>query len=152
MANTRMDRGETVTPAASRSADDRSVGSLMKELTDETRRLFRQEVELARAETTEKVARMTEGARTAAIGSAIALAGLFILMTAINRGVTSLFSQVMSVEVAIWLAPLVLAAVLVVIGYSMIKGGTSKIRQTSLAPHKTAQSLKEDKEWLKDRM
>jgi hypothetical protein len=53
-----------------------------------------------------------------------------------------------SLEVAVWLAPLVLTVFLAVIGWSMINGGVQRIKKESLTPHKTIDTLKEDKRFV----
>ena len=43
-------------------------------------------------------------------------------------------------------------AVLAGIGYSMIKKAMTTLKQESLTPQKTTQSLQENKEWLKQKI
>src|SRR5512138_1145241 len=87
--------------------DDRTLGDLLKELTGEIRDLFRKEVELARTETAEKASRMGSNAAAVLMGGAVVLVGGFVLMEAIVRGLTALLAQWMPLDVAVWLAPLI---------------------------------------------
>ncbi len=128
-----------------------SVGDLLKELTDESRTLVRQEVELVKVEMSEKIDHLTSQATSMAVGGAIAFAGLIVLLFAISEGMTALFAQFMSAELAIWLGPLVLAIVLAVIGYSMINSAKEKMRETSLRPEKAAYEARETKNWAKEK-
>ena len=57
----------------------------------------------------------------------------------------------MSLWVAMWLAPLVVGVALAGIGYAMIRSALDTHRQ-SLVPRKTAESLQENKEWLKSKI
>ena len=129
--------------------EERSIGQLLKDLRDDTTTLLRQEVELAKAEMTEKASRAGRNLGAVAVGGAVAFLGAIALLGFLVAGLTSLFSQFMSPGVAVWLAPLIVGAVLALIGYSMIKKALETLKQESVAPTKTTQSLQENKEWLK---
>ena len=132
--------------------EERSIGQLLKDLRDDTTTLLRQEVELAKAEMTEKAARAGRNLGSVAIGGAVAFLGAIALLGFAVAGLTSLFSQLMSPGVAVWLAPLIVGAVLALVGYSMIKKSLETLKRESIAPTKTTQSLQENKEWLKARI
>jgi len=132
--------------------DERSLGQLLKELSSETTMLLRQEVDLAKAEMSEKVSRVGTNTAAVGVGGAVALLGAMALVAALILGLISLFDNFMSPEVAVWVAPLLVGAVLAAIGYSMIKKAMATLRQESLTPKKTTQSLQENKEWLKEKI
>jgi uncharacterized membrane protein YqjE len=132
--------------------DERSLGQLLKELSSETTTLLRQEVDLAKAEMSEKVSRVGTNTAAVGVGGAVALLGAMALVAALILGLISLFDNFMSPEVAVWVAPLLVGAVLALIGYSMIKKAMATLRQESLTPKKTTQSLQENKEWLKEKI
>jgi len=132
--------------------EERSIGQLLKELRDETTTLLRQEVELAKAEMTEKASRTGKNLGSLAVGGGVAFLGALALLAAVIYGLTSLFNQFMSVGVAIWLAPLIVGVALAAIGYSMLQKALHALKQESLTPQRTTQTLQENKEWLKARM
>ena len=128
--------------------EDRSLGRLFRDLSIETMTLLRQEIDLAKTEVSEKVAHVGALGRAVAIGAGVAFGGALALLAALVLGVTSLLSKAMSPWVAMWLGPLVVGIVLAGIGYAMIRSALDTHRQ-SLVPRKTAESLQENKEWLK---
>jgi len=131
--------------------EDRSLGRLFRDLSIETMTLLRQEIDLAKTEVSEKVAHVGALGRAVAIGAGLAFAGALALLAAVVLGVTSLLSKAMSPWVAMWLGPLVVGIVLAGIGYAMIRSALDTHRQ-SLVPRKTAESLQENKEWLKSKI
>lgn len=132
--------------------EERSIGQLLKELRDETTTLLRQEVDLAKAEMSEKASRTGKNLGSLAVGGGVAFLGALALLAAVIYGLTSIFNQFMSVGVAIWLAPLLVGLVLAAIGYSLLKKALAALKQESLTPQRTTQTLQENKEWLKARM
>ncbi len=129
--------------------DDRSLGDLLKELTGEIRDLFRKEVELARTETAEKASRLGSNAAAVLMGGAVVLVGGFVLMEAIVRGLTALLAQVMPLDIAVWLAPLIVGGVLAAVGYGLFRKALVRLRAESLTPEKTKETLQETAEWVK---
>ena len=132
--------------------EERSIGQLLKELRDETTTLLRQEVDLAKTEISEKASRVGTNLGSLAMGGGVAFLGALALLAAVVYGLTSLLNQFMSVGVAIWLAPLIVGLVLAAIGYSLVKKALATLKQESLTPTRTTQTLQENKEWLKARM
>jgi xanthine/uracil permease len=132
--------------------EERSIGQLLKELRDETTTLLRQEVDLAKTEMGEKASRVGKNVGSLAVGGGVAFLGALALLAAVIYGLTSILNQFMSVGVAIWLAPLIVGLVLAAIGYSLVQKALATLRQESLTPTRTTQTLQENKEWLKARM
>jgi hypothetical protein len=132
--------------------EERSIGQLLKELRDETTTLLRQEVDLAKTEISEKASRIGSNLGSLALGGSVAFLGALALLAAVVYGLTSILNQFMSVGVAIWLAPLIVGAALAAIGYSLVQKALATLRQESLTPIKTTETLQENKEWLKARM
>src|SRR5215210_1557301 len=132
--------------------EERSIGQLLKELRDETTTLLRQEVDLAKTEMSEKASRVGTNLGSLAVGGGVAFLGALALLAAVIYGLTSLLNQFMSVGVAISLAPWIVGLVLAAIGYSLVKKALATLKQESLTPTRTTQTLQENKEWLKARM
>jgi hypothetical protein len=127
---------------------DKSLAALFSDLTRDVVDLVRQEIALARAEMSTKIGSAQAALTSVAIGAAILLAGLFIILLAVVKGV----EMILPPSVAPWLAPLIVGAVVVVIGYVMLKGGSSKLTAENLMPNKTMDSLKRDKIVAQEKM
>ncbi|KRB83902.1 hypothetical protein ASE07_23455 [Noviherbaspirillum sp. Root189] len=127
---------------------DKSLAALLSDLTRDMVDLVRQEIALARAEMSTKIGSAQAALTSVAIGAAILLAGLFIILLAVVKGV----EMILPPSVAPWLAPLIVGAVVVVIGYVMLKGGSSKLTAENLMPNKTMDSLKRDKIVAQEKM
>lgn len=132
--------------------DDRSIGQLLKELTHESSLLLKQEVDLAKTEMSEKASRVGTNLGHVAVGGAVAFLGAIALLLFAVYGLTSLMDQFLPLGVAVWLAPLIIGAILAGVGYSMIKKSLETLKRESVAPKKTTQSLQENKAWLKEKI
>lgn len=132
--------------------EDRSLGQILRDLRDETSALLRQEVDLAKTEMSEKISRAGENLGSVAVGGAVAFAGALTLLAALTLGLISLMSQLMSRDVAMWLAPLLVGGILAAVGYSLVKKALQALKQEGITPTRTTQSLKENKEWLTSKM
>src|SRR5687768_14391180 len=131
---------------------EQSIGTLLKELTDESRTLLRQEVALAKAEMSEKVSRVGRNVAFLVIGGAVAYAGVIVLLGAASIGLTVALANVMSEAIAAWLGPLIVGVVVALIGYGLIQKAISTLKRERLVPDKTIDSIRENTEWLKDQM
>lgn len=127
---------------------ERSLPTLLSDLSRETIELVRQEIALGRAEISEKVTRAERGLASLAVGAAILLAGVLILLQAVVNGV----AMVLPPEMAPWLAPLLVGIVIALIGYIMVKSGRSNLQPDALVPQRTMDSLRQDKAVAQEKM
>lgn len=132
--------------------DDRSLGQLLRSLTQELSTLMRQEVALAKTEISEKASRTGANVGALAMGGAVAFAGALALLFAVVNGLTTLLVRVVSPEVAVWLAPLLVGVILAFVGASMMKKALNALRQEGLTPQRTTETLQENKEWLQEKI
>lgn len=132
--------------------EERSIGQLLKELTQESSRLLKQEVELAKTEVSEKASRVGAQLGEVAVGGSVALLGAIALLLAVVYGLGAILNNFLSPETASWLAPLIVGGVLAAVGYSMIMKSLATLKRESLTPKKTTQSLQENKEWLRQKV
>ena len=65
----------------------------------------------------EKLGTGKRSAATMAAGGGLLLGGLLFALWALNTGVTAALMQVVDASMAVWLAPLLLAAVLLAVGW-----------------------------------
>jgi hypothetical protein len=132
--------------------DERSIGQLLKELTQESSTLLKQEVNLAKTEMSEKASRVGANLGEVAVGGGVALLGAIALLLAVSNGLTVLLERFLSPGIAVWLAPLIAGGVLAAVGYSLITKALATLKQESLTPERTTQSLQENKEWLRQKI
>lgn len=131
---------------------DHSLSGLIRELRDETTTLLRQEVALAKTEISEKASKFGRNAAYLAVGGLVAYAGfMFILLTIMRLIFSGLIQAGLSEAVASWLAPAIIGLVVAGIGYALVQKAINTFSREPLAPEKTIQSLKEDKQWTQDK-
>jgi hypothetical protein len=138
--------------ATTTAREEKSLGQLLKDLTAETTTLLKQEVELAKTEMGEKASRVGTNLGSVAVGGAVLFAGVLALLFAAVNALTEILAHVVSLTVAAWLSPLLLGIVLGAIGYSLVKKALASLKQESVTPRRTTESLQENKEWLKSKM
>ena len=132
---------------------DHSLAGLIRELRDETTTLVRQEVKLAKAEMSEKTSRLARNALYVALGGLIAYSALVVLLLAVRDLLTvALVNAGVSSDVALWLSPLIVGVVVGLVGWAMIVKGKKALANGGLAPSKTLETLRDDKEWAKQKL
>jgi hypothetical protein len=132
---------------------EQPLPDLIRELRDETATLVGQEIALAKAEISEKGRRLAKDMAYIAAGVALAYAALVLLLLAVRDFLFSgLVEGGVSAGVAIWVSPLIVALVAGVVGWVLVNQGKKKLADEGIAPEKTAQSLRENKTWLKQRI
>jgi membrane protein len=123
---------------------ERPVGDLLKELSEQTSTLVRQELELARLELAQKGKRAGFG--VGMFGGAGVL-GVYAL-GAITAAVILLLATTMTG----WLAALVVAAAYGAVAGGLAITGKAKVQQaTPPLPQQATESVKEDVQWTKAR-
>lgn len=143
---------EARVPSRSAAGDGRSIGSLVKELGSDSTRVLREEIALAKAEMREKVEVYRSSSARMAVGGALLMAASLVVLAAMNRGLTALLAQWMDVEIAVWLAPLILAVVFGLIGWSLIRRAKEEMAAEGLAPKATLETIREEKRWVQEEM
>jgi len=140
-------REEMVTVDGTVPGATASVPDLLRRLSGEGSELVRKEIELAKAEMDEKLDTLKRSAATMAAGGGLLLAGLLFALWTLNTGVTAALVQVVSAAVAVWLAPLLLAAVLLAIGWALISSAKKTMAHETLTPEGSRESLRRDLRW-----
>jgi MFS family permease len=151
MINRTFDR--TATESDIHHGDGRSVTDLIRDLRDESLTLMRQEFALAKTEMSEKASRAGRNLGYLGVGGGIAFASALLLAMALAAGLyVALVAMDVSHETAGWLAPLLVGAILAAIGYSLIQKALTALRQESVIPERTVETLKDDKEWAQEKI
>jgi uncharacterized membrane protein YqjE len=120
---------------------EQSVGDLLKQLSQETSTLVRQEMALARAELKE------QGKRAGVGAGLLGGAGIAALLTL--GALTACIILVLSEWMDAWLAALILTVVWAVIAGVLALQGRTKVQEATPPAEQTVETLKEDVEWAK---
>jgi putative superfamily III holin-X len=121
-----------------------SITHTIGRLIDDVRELFREEVALARAELRQEVSAF--GAAAAAMGAGAA-AGAFALAFLL-LGIAQAFAALVGWPA--WGGYIAMAVVLGIVAAAALIGGRKKVHSVQMP--QTVESIKETKEWMKDRM
>lgn len=136
----------TATGPGIAAENNRTLIGLFMDLWRETSTLVHDEVELARAEVSEKVSQVGTGLAVVATAAAVLFAGfLMLLFAAVNALALSLPE-----ESAPWLAPLSVGVAVVIIGFIALAMGRAELKARNLKPERTLQSLRDDRELVKE--
>ena len=122
--------------------DERSIGELFSELSRETTELFRQEVQLAKAEMSQKASRVGKNVGFLVVGGVVAYTGVLALVAA---GII-LLGQL----IPYWLSAGIVGLVIALVGLFLVVKGANTLRQEDPVPQETVETLKEDSQWLKN--
>lgn len=119
-----------------------SIGELLGQLANNSAALVRDEIALARQEMGEKINSFRSGVVTVAIGAIVGLMAILTLTAAAVIGLAHLMDA--------GYAALIVGGVLAIVGGIIASTGLNRLKQTSLKPEQTIETLEEDKEWLKE--
>jgi uncharacterized membrane protein YqjE len=130
--------------AANNDLHDRPVGELLKQLSEETTTLVKQEIDLAKAE-------MAEKGKQAGLGAGMfGGAGLFAVFAL--AALTTCVIAALATGMDVWLAALIVAAVYAGVAAVLGLVGRQKTREAiPPAPEQAIESTKEDVQWAKSR-
>ena len=126
----------------------RGIGALLRDLADGSVALVRSEVELAKLEIGDIVGGVGRGTAFVAMGATFALLGGLSLLT----GIVLLIGDQWLPSDLYWLAALIVFVVAGAVAAVFAKRGVALLSPARLAPAETTTTLKEDREWLKQRL
>ena len=131
--------------AAQHGGDDlreRPIGELLKELSQQTTTLVKQELELAKAE-------MAEKGKKAGAGAGL-LGGAGVVGLAALGAFTAFLILVLDTFLPAWAAAGIVTLLYAIPAAVLALRGRDKVKQaTPLAPEQTVETVKEDVEWAK---
>jgi hypothetical protein len=121
---------------------ERPFGELLKQLSEETTRLVHQELELAKAELTQK-------GKQAGLGAGLfGAAGAIGLLAA--AALTACFILALDAVMPAWLAALIVAVVYAAAAAVLALRGRERVKQAiPPVPEQTIETVKEDVQWAK---
>jgi hypothetical protein len=114
-----------------------TVLGLLRRLTEDVSKLFRQEVALASAEFTRSLTGVVRGAKSLALAGALLFAALLVLLAAAVLALALILPS--------WAAALIVGFGVGAAGFGLLRIGGRKFAATDIAPKHTAESLRLDK-------
>ena len=117
------------------------LGDLIRQLAQDSAMLVRQEVALAKAELRQNVKSVARDVTMVVVGGVLALLGGLVLIAFLVIAVGDALDQY-------WLGALIVGLLFLVAGGLMAKSFLGRLKQEEVAPARTLETLKEDKQWL----
>jgi len=125
-----------------------SFAALLHDLVEESTTLVRDEIKLGRIELAQIAVGIGKGSAFVAMGAVFALLGTLALFT----GIVLLIGDQWLPADLYWVAALLVLLITGGLAAWLAKRGMSLLSPSELAPTETVTTLKEDKEWLKQRL
>jgi hypothetical protein len=123
----------------------RPITDLLGSLVSDISGLFRKEIELAKAEASEKVEEAAKAGRNLAIGAVLAIGAIGVFLAALVSGLTALLVNMgMSEQPANFIAAIVVTAVIGAIAWAMISRGLAELKANKLNMERTVHSVRMD--------
>jgi uncharacterized membrane protein YqjE len=123
-------------------APDQSIGALFTQLGALSSELVRDEVALAKHEVRQKLRSLSSAVLISVMGTLIGQAALFALCAAAALALAPYLGMMQAV--------LVVGGILVVVAATLASIAVGRFRRLDLKPEQTVETLREDKQWLKE--
>jgi uncharacterized membrane protein YqjE len=120
---------------------DRPVGDLLKQLSEDTATLVRKEVELARAEVTEK-------GKQAGIGAGM-FGGAGVAALLALGSLTACLIALLATGMKVWIAALIVTVLWAAIAGVLALVGKNRVQEATPPAEQTVETIKEDVQWAK---
>ncbi len=134
----------TTTP---RTRDGNTLLGLISGLREDVRDLFREQVQLAKTEVSEKVSHFSRNGVYLAIGGVVAYLGVIFLLLALGFLASwGLELLGLSTGMALFLGFLFIAVLTALVGGILLAKSLKALKKESLVPHKTIETLREIKD------
>jgi len=117
-------------------AESRSIGELLRDLANDSTRLVRDELTLAKTEAQEKVSQVGAAVAMMAIGAVLAVPALVLILQAVVTVLSNFMWD--------WVAMLLVGVVIALVGYLLVRKGQNDLSAGKLAPERTAANLRRD--------
>ena len=125
--------------------DERSLGDLFSDLSRQLGTLIRQEIDLARTETTAKVTSAGRDAALIVAGGAIAKAGVILFLGAVVL-------ILVRIGLDAWLAALIVGVIAIGVGAFLIDRGRTRLANVDVVPERAIDTAREEAEWAKEQL
>jgi hypothetical protein len=135
------------------SSEQSNLVYLLKKLRDDTTTLVRDEISLAKTEISEKVATTSRNFGYLVAGALVVYAAILLILQGLSLMLGEQFIlRGMSEASATLLGFLIVGVVVGLIGAVLIVKALNTLKHKTLTPTKTTETLKEDKEWVQDKV
>jgi drug/metabolite transporter (DMT)-like permease len=134
--------------AVDRMNGRRSIGTLLRDLAEGSAALVRGEIRLARMESAAALAAIRDGTVMMAMGSVLVLLGGLSVVA----GVVLLIGDQWLPRDLYWVGAFVVTVIAGAMAFWFAKRGMDLLSPRRIGPNETVTTLKEDKEWLKQRL
>jgi hypothetical protein len=129
------------------------LADLLGGLASDISGLFRKEIQLAKAEASEKLTEVLKAGRHMAIGAVLAIGAVGVFLAALVSGGATLLVQIgMSQSAANFVSALVVTLVVGGVAWAMISRSIAGFNANKLNMERTTQSLQMDAAALKERL
>jgi uncharacterized membrane protein YqjE len=122
--------------------DGKSLRDLLRDLSQDSTTLMRQEYELFRTELHDRISHLQREVTLLGTGGLIAHVGLLALTAAIILA--------LSLALPAWASALIVAVVYLVVGGILLAVGRQKLKEEELAPRESIHSMKQDVRTLRE--
>jgi uncharacterized membrane protein YqjE len=122
--------------------EERSLSELLSEVTNEVATLFRKEVELAKAETSQQVSRAAKAGAMLGAAAVVGLVTLILLAFAAAWGLSAIVPE--------GVAFLIVGVVFAIVAAVLASAGKKKVAAVNPVPQQTVQTLQADVQVAKD--
>jgi uncharacterized membrane protein YqjE len=133
--------GPGYAPVPRDGGNEPGLGDLLKQLAQDSATLVRQEMALARAEMKENLRATARQAAMVAVGGLVALVGVLVLIAFLVTAISDALDEP-------WAGPLIVGGIFLLVGALLAMRAMKALKRESLAPDRTIETLKEDKQWL----
>jgi hypothetical protein len=135
------------------SNETRPLSELIGGLAGDISNLFRKEIQLAKAEASEKFTQTLGGVELLLAGAVLGLGALGVILTAIVAGLGAfLISQGMGEAGANALSALIVAVIVGIVAWILVSRGLAALKSGNFALNRTASSLGRDADVVKERL
>jgi uncharacterized membrane protein YqjE len=126
-------------------ASEPPLGDLFRQLAQDSATLVRQEVALAKAELRENVRSVARDTAKIAVGAVLAGVGALVLVAFLVLLLGDAVGRY-------WAGALIVGVLLLAIGAVLAMSAMKRLKQETIKPEQTLETLKEDKQWLQSEM
>lgn len=141
MADLHVTPGRTDDSRAAGGGTEPALGDLFRQLALDSATLVRQEMALAKAELKTNVKAVARDAAMVAVGAILALVGVIVLIAFLVVALGDALDNY-------WLGALIVGLLFLLVGGLLAMSRLKKLQHEELAPTRTLETLKEDKQWL----
>ncbi len=122
---------------------ERSLADLFADLAQDTSTLVQQEIQLAKNELGQAVAKVAKNIGMLVVGGVLLLAASLAL-------IATLILALGALGMPSWVAALIVTLVFAGVGLALVARGRTALKNADLLPRQTIETLKEDQEWIKE--